>query len=125
MFPKIGYPHWWEDNPRNKLRRNYGNANRGSSTTSVCSMKGKTSVMNHVNHVLTNNNGGSSVFGMTANVSHTTLTDADRVGISDLSDDQWKTLITMLLNKNLLPTRVLPVSSFSNLGSLIQVPQIT
>lgn len=109
-FRLIGYPPWYEDKLSNSSGNNYyrgggrggagrGGVGRGFNTTAVGSMKGKPHDTPQVNHIFSNNGGSSSVFGLNAVKSHATnspLTPADRVGISRLSDAQWKTLVHML-----------------------------
>lgn len=56
---------------------------------------------------------------------HSHLTDADRVGISGLNDNQWKTLAQMLNERKLGPNERLMGTFFLDLGSLTQGLQIT
>ncbi|KAG7577529.1 Integrase catalytic core [Arabidopsis thaliana x Arabidopsis arenosa] len=98
-FKKIGYPPWLEEKLRN---RNNASASRGNNSAtgngrgSGNSFKGKQSVGRgtSANHV------SSGVSVNSAITSNSPLTDADRVGISGLSDTQWQQLRQMLEERN-------------------------
>lgn len=88
---RIGYPSWWPDKTRNKTgnnsQKNNSSSNaagRGNQTVVVGSSKSKPSDFAQAHHVLTSNTNSSS------------LTSADRVGLTGLNDGEWKLLQAML-----------------------------
>ena len=50
------------------------------------------------------------------------LTQADRIGVSGLGDEQWKKLVHMLQERKPEPNEHLSVSIFLSLGLSIQEP---
>lgn len=93
-YHKIGYPPWWNDKPRNKPGNNFSKgAGRGTQTTSAGSTKSRGPDSAHANSVFTPNGSSPSGFGfnMTAPSGLAApLTSTDRIGISGLSEDEWK-----------------------------------
>ncbi|XP_010484894.1 PREDICTED: uncharacterized protein LOC104763183 [Camelina sativa] len=113
-FQLIGYPHWWPDKTKLKSGNNFSKGNssgnvtgRGPHTTAIGSMRSKRSDAAHVNHVAASTSGFTSGFGITASslpVQQAPLTVSDRVGISGLTNDQWKLLVHMLEERKAPPT---------------------
>ncbi|KAL9293163.1 putative RNA-directed DNA polymerase [Arabidopsis thaliana] len=113
-FKKIGYPDWWEHNPKSNSRNKNGNnsnkgnstsggVGRGTTTSSVGSMTGKSFGIGQVNHVTTSNQNQLQSFGVNTALSASTssLTSTDRVGIIGLSNDEWDSLVQTLANRKL------------------------
>ncbi|KAG7585027.1 GAG-pre-integrase domain [Arabidopsis thaliana x Arabidopsis arenosa] len=109
-FRRIGYPEWWGEGkpPRNKTGNNSfkGNQNSGGAVRSMTTQSaGSTMSKGHepvrANHVLTTTQSAASGFGFNVAALPNTapLTDADRVGISGLSDPDWKLLQHMLAER--------------------------
>lgn len=92
-FKKIGYPAWWGERTRNKS----GSTTQHHSAAGSQS-KGKTQEPARANHVSASHVGSSSV-GPYASL-NSVITPADRVGFSGLNDQQWKTLVNMLNERN-------------------------
>ena len=79
-FRSLGYPDWWGDRPRGRFQTSNGQG------TSSPSSRQPSAAPARVNAVTTS----------TQQHSANTLTATDRVGLTGLSDEQWKTLVTLL-----------------------------
>lgn len=90
-FRRIGYPDWWEE--RSRQKQNTSSSRSTGTGRGNVSATGNTSHANHA-AVISPNARGLAVSA--SPVTSHTLTNADRVGISGLSDAQWKTLVHML-----------------------------
>ncbi|KAL1192575.1 hypothetical protein V5N11_020678 [Cardamine amara subsp. amara] len=77
-FRKIGYPAWWGERPRSKI---------GEISTQGTSSNGSGS---------RNNQQGRANNVVANNVSTSSITNADRVGLVGLSDTQWQSLKMLL-----------------------------
>ncbi|XP_019085390.1 PREDICTED: uncharacterized protein LOC109126341 [Camelina sativa] len=87
-FRKIGYPWWWGDRPRSKLPPTLpGGSNPSAVDRRVTTLPPKRVETSQVHHVVTS----SPAF-----VGSTSITEADRLGFSGLSDQEWKKLKEML-----------------------------
>ncbi|XP_010550472.1 PREDICTED: uncharacterized protein LOC104821333 [Tarenaya hassleriana] len=77
-FQLLGYPEWWGDRPRSRSGRGRGQSSavRGRGTCRV--------------------NVAQSVSPSSLSASSPAMVDSDKPSISGLSNDQWKTLITLL-----------------------------
>lgn len=117
-FRTLGYPEWWGDRPRARLSSATG---RGTNTT----QRSSTDLAR------------ANVVSLTPQLQHSgsTITSSDRIGLTGLTDDQWKTLVT-ILNERKTPANTLTgmSSNFSwildsgatshmtgSLGSLIDI----
>lgn len=128
-FRNIGYPPWWEERTKGKSSTRSISASgtsdqRATQPNAISNMRNKTSESAKAHHVVTSaGNYGlrSSDFFPSANV---VLTDAYRVGISGLSDQQWKNLVQMLNERNATSHDRLSGKFFLNHGYLIEEHQI-
>lgn len=98
-FRLIGYPEWYEEKHKNKLGSSRGNLNSGAGRGS--NMQGGVS-QGRGNGAGRSSAQASHVFADGAS-SSPSLTSADRMGISGLSDSQWKTLVHMLEERKTTP----------------------
>ncbi|XP_010519415.1 PREDICTED: uncharacterized protein LOC104798893 [Tarenaya hassleriana] len=80
-FQLLGYPEWWGDRPRNR-------AGRGSGSSGGARGPG-----------VGRSNATRTVSQPAASSSSVAVVDSDRPPSADLSDDQWKTLISLLAGK--------------------------
>ena len=92
-FRTLGYPEWWGDRPRGVLTQSNG---RGASASTPRSSSTDLARANAVTLL-------SQHF---ANA----ISDSDCIGFTGLSDDQWKTLVTML-NERKTPANTLSGTS--------------
>ena len=98
-FRTLGYPEWWGDRPRGGLSPANG---RGGGTSTTASRSPSTDLAK-----------AHAVTLAPQQQQHTTnmITSADRVGFTALSDDQWKTLVTMLNERKTPPNTLTSMSS--------------
>ena len=89
-FRKIGYPTWWGDRPRSKLpsTSDLSKAPVASRTPATTSRRTDTARVNHISAAAP------------ATAATMALNDDDRVGFTGLNDQQWRTLVHMLNERN-------------------------
>ncbi|XP_020869010.1 uncharacterized protein LOC110224991 [Arabidopsis lyrata subsp. lyrata] len=94
-FRKIGYPWWWGDRPRSKTPNTQqgasGSSNGDRRVATMTQAAPKRSEPAQVNQVVT------STPPFAAN---SVITEADRVGVTGLNDQQWKALKKMFKERN-------------------------
>lgn len=82
-FEVIGYPEWWGDRPKTAGR----GASRGRGGSTSYGSRGRGRNANPRVNVAQAAHVG---------VTHEDVTDADKVGLGELSDDQWNVLLNLL-----------------------------